>query len=282
MNILVTGGAGRLGYTVAKTLIDAGHTVKAFDLPHVQWSHVEALEGAAPQRGDITDPGSVAESCIGVDAAVHLAAILPPTSEKNKALTQRVNVRGTANLLDALGSRPIVFASSISTYGVTAGEEPPIAETHSQTPHNNYAESKILAEEAVRASGAPYTILRVAPISVVDLLELPDTIAYREDQRVEFVLDEDAAYAVLGCLDEGPRKKVYNIAGGRSWQMTGGEYLARFYAALGVEVEPNYPVEYTAVDWYDTSRGRHLGYQRTSFNTFEERLEALGEELGLR
>ena len=75
---------------------------------------------------------------------------------------------------------------------------------------------------------------------------------------------------------------VYNIAGGSSWQMTGEEYLTRFYGALGVEVEPNYPEEYTDVDWYDTSKGQHLGYQRTSFNKFEERLIAIGEELGLR
>jgi hypothetical protein len=64
--------------------------------------------------------------------------------------------------------------------------------------------------------------------------------------------------------------------------MTGKEYLTRFYGALGVEVKPNYSQEYTAVDWYDTTRSNHMEYQRTSFNRFEEKLVAIGEEMGLR
>jgi len=283
MTTLVTGGAGRLGYWTASKLTEAGHNVKAFDLPHVNWSHVESLSNTTIHRGDITDPENVEKACRDAEAVVHLAAVLPPVSEVNRELTQRVNVQGTLNILEAVPPEtPIVFASSISTYGVTHHETPPIKETHPQTAHNNYSESKITAEKAVKMSGHPYTVLRLAPISVADLLELPDEVAYRADQRVEFIVVEDAAQAIVKCLDEGPSDAVYNVAGGTSWQMRGEEYLTRFYGALGVEVEPIYPRSYTAVDWYDTSRSRHLGYQGTSFNTFEERLVTLGEELGLR
>jgi UDP-glucose 4-epimerase len=283
MTILVTGGAGRLGYWTASQLTEAGYSVKAFDLPHVNWSHIEPLTRTTIFRGDITDPESVEKACRGAEAVVHLAAVLPPVSEASRELTQRVNVQGTLNVLEASPPEiPIVFVSSIATYGVTHSETPPIEETHPQQAHDNYSESKIMAEEAVKESGHPYSILRLAPISVADVLELPDEVAYRADQRVEFILVGDAAQAIVGCLDEGPGERVYNVAGGPSWQMRGEEYLTRFYGALGVEVEPVYPQSYTAVDWYDTSRSRHLGYQRTSFNTFEERLVALGEELGLR
>ena len=283
MIILVTGGAGRLGYWTASQLTEAGHSVKAFDLPHVNWSHVETLPNTTIHRGDITDPKNIEKTCRDAEAVVHLAAVLPPVSEANRELTQRVNLQGTLNILEAAPPETsIVFASSIATYGVTHHETPPIKETHPQTPHNNYSESKIMAENAVKESGRPYAVLRLAPISVVDLLELPDEVAYRADQRVEFIVVEDAAQAIVKCLDEGPGAAVYNVAGGPSWQMRGEEYLTRFYGALGVEVEPIYPESYTAVDWYDTSRSRHLCYQRTSFNTFEERLVALGEELGLR
>jgi UDP-glucose 4-epimerase len=283
MTILVTGGAGRLGYWTASKLTEAGHRVKVFDLPNVNWSHVESLPDTTTHMGDITDPESVEEACRNAEAVVHLAAVLPPLSEANRELTQRVNVQGTLNILEASPPEtPIVFASSISTYGVTHNETPPIRETHPQIPHNNYSESKIMGEKAVIESGHPYTVLRLAPISVVDLLELPDEVAYRADQRVEFIVVEDAAQAIVKSLDERPEDAVYNVAGGPSWQMKGEEYLTRFYEALGVEVEPNYPPSYTAVDWYDTSRSRHLGYQRTSFNMLEERLMALGEEMGLR
>jgi nucleoside-diphosphate-sugar epimerase len=251
MTILVTGGAGRLGYWTATQLTDDGHSVKAFDLPQVNWSHVESLPNTTTHRGDITDPENVENACRDAEAVVHLAAVLPPTSEANRELTQRVNVHGTLNILEAAPPEtPIVFASSIATYGVTHHETPPIKENHPQKPHDNYSESKIMAEKAVKESGHPYTILRFAPISVADLLELPDEVAYRADQRVEFIVVEDAAQAIVRCLDEGPGEAIYNVAGGPSWQMRGEEYLTRFYGALGVEVEPVYPTSYTAVDWY--------------------------------
>ncbi len=282
MKILVTGGAGRLGYSVSKQLVEKGYAVRVFDLPQVEWSHVEEL-GAEAFKGDITDLGSVAGACYNVEAVVHLAALLPPRSESNRDLTMKVNVQGTENILKSISrDTSIVLTSSISTYGITAQAQPPIKETDPQTAHNNYSESKIKAEKLIRITGNPTSILRIAPISVADLVELPDVIPYRSDQRVEFVFVEDAASAIVRSLEVCDGREVYNIAGGRSWQMTGEEYIDRFYAALGVEVEPVFAEEFTAVDWYDTEKSIPLGYQMTSFNQLERKLEVLGEELGLR
>jgi len=282
LRILVTGGAGRLGYSVSRQLMENGHTVRVFDLPHVEWSHVEQL-GTEAFRGDITDQGSVADACKNVDAVVHLAALLPPRSESSRELTMKVNVKGTENILSSItADTPIVLTSSISTYGITAEEKPPIKETYPQTAHNNYSESKISAEKMVLDAGTPTSILRIAPISVADLVELPDIIPYRGDQRVEFIFVDDAASAIVSSLKACDNREAYNIAGGKSWQMTGEEYIDRFYAALGVEVEPVFSEEYTAVDWYNTEKGERLGYQGTSFNQLERKLEVLGEEMGLR
>ena len=44
MKILVTGGAGRLGYHVINMLLDKGHHVRAFDLPQVNWSQVQNIK----------------------------------------------------------------------------------------------------------------------------------------------------------------------------------------------------------------------------------------------
>jgi len=286
MRLLVTGGAGRLGSEVARLAASAGHSVVAFDLPQVYWGSVDGLERVEMLPGDITDTGIVGEAVKRVEGVVHLAGLLPPRSEADRGLTMRVNVDGTRNIVEALTRLlgvPLVFASTISTYGITADEEPPIGEGHAQRAHNNYSESKMEAERLIRGSGVPHTILRIAPISIADLVELPDVIPYRADQRVEFVYVEDAARAILSSLqDPAARGEVLNIAGGRSWQMTGREYVEGFYGALGVEVEPVYSEEYTAVDWYDTSRSLFLGYQRLSFNGLQERLRVLGEQLGLR
>jgi len=282
MRILVTGGAGRLGHDVSRRLVENGHKVRVFDLPHVDWSHVEQL-GAEAFKGDITDEVSVADACEDVDAVVHLAALLPPRSESSHELTMKVNVNGTENILQSIKrDTPIILTSSISTYGVTAEAKPPIKETYPKRAHNSYSESKIRAEKIVLESGNPTSILRIAPISVADLVELPDIIPYRGDQRVEFIFVDDAAAAIVSSIKACNDREVYNIAGGKSWQMTGEEYIDRFYAALGVEVEPVFSEEYTAVDWYDTEKGEKLGYQGTSFNQLEKKLEVLGEEMGLR
>jgi nucleoside-diphosphate-sugar epimerase len=195
----------------------------------------------------------------------------------------RVNIEGTRNLLRNIDEEVVfILASSISTYGITSSESLPLLEEHPQKGHNNYSTSKIEAEQLVIASGVPYVILRVAPIAVADLLELPDVVPYRADQRVEFIDVEDAAYAFYQASRRPEANmKTLNVAGGISWQMTGSEFINGFYGALGLEVEPNYSEDYTAVDWYDTSKSRFLGYQKTNFNDFQRKLGSVAEELGL-
>ncbi len=282
MKVLVTGGAGRLGYEVSKICSEDGYEIKVLDLPAVDWSKIEELPNIESIRGNLNDTKSLEKACHSIEAVVHLAALLPPRSETDRGLTLKVNVEGTINLLKTIDNETrIIFASSISTYGVTANENPPIEESHTLVAHDNYSESKIMAEKNIRERDKPYTILRIAPVSIADIIELPETVPYKAEQRVEFIYVEDAAHAVKACLEE-KINAVYNIGGGLSWQMTGEEYIERFYEAIGVGVKANYNNEYTAVDWYDTSKSRHLEYQKTSFKQFENKLVAIGEELGLR
>jgi len=284
MRLLVTGGAGRLGSELVRLIAASGHTAWAFDLPQVPFDVVEGIPGVEIFPGDMTSPEDVVEACRGVDGVFHLAALLPPQSERDREVTMRVNVEGTRNLLAALGEDvPLVFASSVATYGVTASEAPPIREDHPLRAHDHYSESKIEAETLIRESRVPYTILRISAIAVADLVELPDTIPYRADQRVEFIYVGDAARALLSAFESSQaRGQTYNIAGGGSWQVTGGEYIGRFYEALGVDVDPLFSEAYAALDWYDTGRSRFLGYQRSTLNWLQDRLKAIGERLGLR
>lgn len=286
MNCLITGGAGRLGRELVRLLTSSGHGVNVLDLPLSNWAAIEGVGGVETIIGDINDPNQVLKETKNVEVVYHLAALLPPKSESDRKFTMNVNVEGTKNILKAQESNKglrIIFASSISTYGITASMEPPICEDCPQKSHNYYSESKIEAEQLIRSSGIPYTILRIAPIAVPDLVELPEIVPYRADQRVEFVFVADAARALFEAARiPGALGLTLNIAGGPSWQMTGAEYIAHSYEALGVDVEPVFSEEHTALDWYDTSRSRFLGYQRTTFNDFLERLRTLGEELGLR
>ena len=66
----------------------------------------------------------------GVSAVMHLAAILPPASERNRERTLAINVDGTMHIIRAMEANAreavLVFSSSVSTYGDTTSETPPV------------------------------------------------------------------------------------------------------------------------------------------------------------
>jgi nucleoside-diphosphate-sugar epimerase len=282
----VTGSIGRLGRKLIKLLSESNHEIRALDLPVAHWEIIRGIKNVELFPGDVTDLNIVTDACKDVEAVFHLAAILPPLSETNRGLTLKVNVEGTKNILEVMRLKKdvaLIFASSISTYGITTCKDPLISEDYPQKAHNIYSKSKIEAERIIRASEIPYVVLRIAPIAIADLVELPDIVPYKANQRVEFISVDDAARALFSAaINKKALGRIFNIAGGASWQMTGAKYIERFYEALGVDVEPNFCEEYTTLDWYDTSRSRFLDYQRTTFNDFLDRLRVLGEGLGLR
>jgi nucleoside-diphosphate-sugar epimerase len=276
LRILVTGGAGRLGAAVVRLLAERGHSTSVLDLPGADFSQVAKTPKATVLRGDISDSEALRTACDGVDVAVHLAAILPPHSERSLERTMLINATGTANLVKALESTtsaPVVFASSVCVYGRTHSESPPIAVSHPLSATDNYSMSKIAAEETIRASRLRHTILRISAVYAAEPFEFPSPLQFREDQRVEFIDREDAASALAAAAEGLAKGKTLNISGGASWRMTGGRFVSEILKALGVEAEVEYPKDYGYFDWYDTEESqRLLGYQRTPFSVFKERL----------
>ena len=217
---------------------------------------------------------------------VHLAALLPPNSERDHDTTFAVNVEGTETIIAALeSSRPdatLVFTSSVSTYGDTSSETPPIKASHSQSAIDIYADSKINAEAAVRASSLKSVSLRIAGIAVPEFLEPPAVWPFTPEQRVEMVHRDDvveslfSATRVLEAAGE-----VFNIGGGPSWQLTGRDYVRDFYDFLGAPAdEAVYRASPGWVDWYDTKESaRVLGYQQRSYQHFSGEMRALVEAM---
>jgi dTDP-L-rhamnose 4-epimerase len=125
--VLITGGAGFIGAHVASELISHGYRVRALDALVPQ---VHGGDGSRPpylhpdvelRRGDVTDPDSVRRALDGVDAVLHLAAMVGVGQSMYEIERYtRVNGVGTAVLLEALVDRPVerlVVASSMSVYG---------------------------------------------------------------------------------------------------------------------------------------------------------------------
>jgi len=170
MNILVTGATGAIGPSVLNALLEAGHRVRAFSLEAPEtglFPHgVEAIVG------DITDQRAVQAAMQGMEAVVHMAALLhivnPPPAMH--AAYERINVGGTQTVVDAAvqaGLRRIVFFSTIAVYGPSGGcvlDE--MSEPHPDTP---YARTKLSAERIVlnakARDGRPLgTVLRLGAV----------------------------------------------------------------------------------------------------------------------
>lgn len=174
MNILVTGGAGYIGSTLVPMLLQQGHRVRVLDSLLYGgrsmlgfWSH--------PQfefiRGDLRDSMAVESAVQGVEAVVHLAAIVgDPACARQPDVARSVNLQGSLSLLERsrrAGVRRFIFASTCSNYGHMADSTQYVDETSELRPISLYAETKVAVEEAIldlqRTDFSP-TLLRFATV----------------------------------------------------------------------------------------------------------------------
>jgi nucleoside-diphosphate-sugar epimerase len=281
--VLVTGGAGSMGRQVALQLAASGHRVRILDLPMCDFSAFDGKPGLEIVKGSIEDEALLARAVAGVDTVIHLAALLPPGSERDRQRTMSINLVGTERLLEALErSSPeahLVFSSSVCVYGDTSPREPPVAVTAQPRPVDLYGESKARAEEAIRKRGVQHTILRIAGVSVPEFLEPPAVWPFAAQQRIEFVCREDVVTALIACVgSQQVWNKTLNIAGGPTWRMLGHSYVGQFNAVMGLDPDDGRYLDRPGTfDWYDTAESQALlSYQQTSFGRF---LELLGEAI---
>lgn len=152
--ILVSGGAGYIGSHVAHTLKGAGFTPVVLDslVKGNRW----AGEKSGPFRlGDIGDAAFVAAVCDEFQpvAALHFAAFIEVGESVAKPEMYFHNNRDKAKTffetIAAKGVGAAVFSSTAAVYGEPT--EVPIKETSRQQPINPYGQSKLEAEQAMRA-----------------------------------------------------------------------------------------------------------------------------------
>jgi len=172
VKILVTGGAGYVGGTVAALLASKGHNPIVFDnLCHSR--REEVPEGVEFVKGDLADRPlienlftSASNSGSPFDAVLHFAALIEAgESMKTPEVYFRNNTASTLSLLEAVlakGPRRLVFSSTAAVYGEP--ESVPIEETARLHPTNVYGESKLLVEQMLtwfnQIHGLRYASLR--------------------------------------------------------------------------------------------------------------------------
>ena len=167
MKILVTGGAGYIGGTVALRLLSAGHNVLIYD--NFCHGHRELVPaGTRLIEGDLANRELLERVFRDekVDGVMHFAALIEAgESMKHPELYFRNNTASTLTLLEAMLATQVerlVFSSTAAVYGEP--EKTPIEETAALAPTNAYGESKLLVEHMLtwlnRIHGLRYASLR--------------------------------------------------------------------------------------------------------------------------
>jgi UDP-glucose 4-epimerase len=172
MKILVSGGAGYIGSTVAGLLSEKGHKAVVFDnLSHGRRDLLPA--GVEFVEGELADRPAIENLFIAAkkqnqpfDGVLHFAALI----EAGESMVHpekffRNNTASTLALLEAMlahGPRRMVFSSTAAVYGEP--ESVPIQENARLLPTNAYGESKLLVEHMLtwlnRIHGLRYASLR--------------------------------------------------------------------------------------------------------------------------
>jgi nucleoside-diphosphate-sugar epimerase len=156
--VLVTGASGFIGSAVVAALARDGHTVRAA----VRRPHLSFPDGVeVVQHPDLAEAFDWQPLLQGVDQVVHLAGIAHSRGI-DRASYDRINRQATAHLATAAaqsGAKHFVFVSSIRAQCGPAADHA-LTERDDPAPTDAYGSSKLAAEEAVRGSGVPFTILR--------------------------------------------------------------------------------------------------------------------------
>jgi nucleoside-diphosphate-sugar epimerase len=160
MKILVTGGAGYVGSSLVPLLLLGDHRVRVVDLLlHGGesllgvWSH-PSFEFI---HGDVTDRDQIRSAVAGMDAVVHLAAVVgDPACARQPDLARAVNLQASLALIEEsqrAGVSRFVFASTCSNYGKMKDAGQFVDEGSELRPVSLYAETKVAVEEALLRSG---------------------------------------------------------------------------------------------------------------------------------
>lgn len=156
---LVTGGCGYLGSQLTRDLCDFVPESEIRILDNFHRGHQQALMNLPTQgeyeiiEGDILDPSVLRLALRGVDAVIHLAAVVQtPLSFEDPNWVEQVNHWGTSHLVEACLEAKVedfIYASSAAVYGPGG----PFSEEQSCDPMGAYAHSKHQAEQVIQSAG---------------------------------------------------------------------------------------------------------------------------------
>jgi NADH dehydrogenase len=253
VTILVTGATGFIGPHVAHALRSRETPVRALVRNPSRGTRLSPW-GVELATGDVTDPASLRSACDGVDAVVHLVAII----RGRPADFERVMVQGTRNVIAAAqeaGVRRFVLASALGLDERTKDAVP-------------YFAAKWEMERAVRDSGVEHVIFRPSFVFGRDGGVLPTFVRLARfapvtpiigpgTQKLQPIWVEDLAehYAVA-VTDQAAANRTFELGGPDA--VTWNEFWERLKRTLGAR-RPSVHIPFRAMRFQATLTERLPG-----------------------
>jgi nucleoside-diphosphate-sugar epimerase len=158
MKALVTGATGFVGSHLAEALRRRGDEVTVLARSPRKAAALGPL-GVRTVPGDLTNTQALARAAEGQDEIYHVAGVVAARSEADFLAANR---DGTANVVaaaEAAGRPRLVLVSSMAAAGPSRRDHP-LEGGEPPAPVTAYGRSKLAAEQVVRGSALPWTILR--------------------------------------------------------------------------------------------------------------------------
>lgn len=293
MKVLITGAFGTIGQYTAGECLKKGHTVRLFDIKTKRNKHAAAkyLRGPFSDKveivfGNLLNIAQVREAVKNTDAVIHLAALIPPQSERNPELARYINVAGTEHLTFAMKKQPkapkLIFSSSVAVYGDRLNS-PYIEITDPLAVNDNdeYGKHKIECEGIIRKSGLDFTIFRLSAIfSRVNLKLDPLMFEMPLSTKIEPCTAEDTAFALSAAVENDEvTGKILHLAGGETSRTTYRIFLNRMMELFGMGMnflpEAAFSKGKFHCGYMNTAESQELlQFQRHSLDSFYEEIFA--------
>jgi UDP-glucose 4-epimerase len=246
---LIVGGASLVGSASAELMLREGAREVTIIDSFYQGSREAIAHLAGDERlkvveGDVLRLPHLLAAVGGVDAVLHLAAVMSLTMDRDPWLGLSVNILGTQNVIEACcaaGVRKLVLASSTAAYGYGTGivgdlvEGTPFHSAGAPPAAVLYGASKIVGEQLCRDAylkrGLHYLALRYATVygerqhyraaNALYIVEshdrvrrgLPAQVIGDGAETKHFVHVSDVARANLAALSADATDAALNISG---------------------------------------------------------------------
>ena len=227
--ILVTGGTGFVGGHLLRRLRKDGLSVRVLARNSDRERALIDL-GVEVVRGDIADKNALEKAVEGIERVIHLVGII---QEAPGATFRAVHVDGTRNVLGAARKAGVLHFFYQSALGTRPGAK------------SEYHRTKWEAEELVRQSGIPHTVLRPSLIygpgdsftlRLSDILRrapVMPVIGSGKSKVQPIYIDDVVSCMVKAVTSDAFLNEIYEIGGPE--QLTYEEVTTAIAEAIGLK-----------------------------------------------